>query len=108
MTEKDRNRVVYWMLLKHYQWHMYIAATTEGLCYVGSHNAPFVEMERWVNKKLQGHSLVEDVDAMKPYAEELIDYLEGRRKKYRYYRWIFTERHFKWRFGRHCEKFRLV
>ena len=82
MTEKDRNRVVYWMLLKHYQWHMYIAATTEGLCYVGSHNAPFEEMERWVYKKLQGHSLVEDVDALKPYAEELIDYLEGRRKEF--------------------------
>ena len=36
---KSNENIVYWMLLKHGQWTMYVAATTEGLCYVGSQHA---------------------------------------------------------------------
>ena len=39
---------------------MYIAATTEGLCYVGSQNAPFEELATWVKKRLPTHVLSED------------------------------------------------
>ena len=82
MMEKNIENVVYWTLLNHNHWNMYTAATTAGLCYIGSPNASFEEMETWVKKKLSGHALTEDVELLQPYAVELIDYLEGRRKKF--------------------------
>ncbi|MBE1556881.1 methylated-DNA--[protein]-cysteine S-methyltransferase [Sporosarcina limicola] len=80
--EKKIENIVDWMLLKHGQWTVYIAATTEGLCYVGSQNAPFEELTSWVKKRLPSYVLSEDVDILKPYATELIDYLQGRRKDF--------------------------
>ncbi len=55
---------VYWTLLNHSQWNMYIAATTEGLCYIGTPNAPFEELEAWVNKRLPSHTLTEEADIL--------------------------------------------
>jgi methylated-DNA-[protein]-cysteine S-methyltransferase len=80
--EKNNESIVYWMLLNNGQWTMYIAATTEGLCYVGSQNAPFEELATWVKKRLPTYALLEDEHVLKPYAVELIDYLAGRRKAF--------------------------
>ena len=80
--EKNNENIVYWMLLNHGQWTMYVAATTEGLCYVGSQHAPFEELAIWVKKRLPTYVLSEDENVLKPYATELIDYLEGRRKEF--------------------------
>ncbi|MFJ7827417.1 methylated-DNA--[protein]-cysteine S-methyltransferase [Psychrobacillus sp. NPDC096623] len=80
--EKSRESIVYWMLLNCGPWTMYIAATKEGLCYVGSQLAPFEELSKWVKKRLPAYVLLEDKYVMKPYATELTDYLEGRRKKF--------------------------
>ena len=80
--EKNNENIVYWMLLNHGQWTMYVAATTEGLCYVGSQHAPFEELAIWVKKRLPTYVLSENEYVLKPYATELIDYLEGRRKEF--------------------------
>ncbi len=80
--EKNNESIVYWMLLNNGTWTIYIAATTEGLCYVGSQNAPFEELAAWVNKRLPTYVLSEDGHVLNPYAVELIDYLEGRRKEF--------------------------
>ncbi|ASN05411.1 methylated-DNA--[protein]-cysteine S-methyltransferase [Virgibacillus necropolis] len=80
--EKNNKGIVYWMLLNNGPWTMYIAATTEGFCYVGSQNAPFEELATWVKKRLPTYVLSEDEYVLKPYATELIDYLEGRRKEF--------------------------
>ena len=55
--EKNSENIVYWTLLKHSQWNMYIAATTEGLCYIGTPNAPFEELVTWVKKRLPTYIL---------------------------------------------------
>lgn len=80
--KKDSKNVMYWTLLKHKQWNMHIAATTEGLCYIGSPNAPFEELVSWVKKRLPSYTFTEDAEGLQPYATELIDYLEGRRKEF--------------------------
>ncbi len=80
--EKNNESIVYWMLLNNGQWTMYIAATTEGLCYVGSHHAPFEELATWVKNRLPAYVLSENEHILKPYVVELIDYLEGRRKAF--------------------------
>lgn len=78
----NKENTVYWMLLDHKTWHLYIAATNRGLCYVGSPDAPFEELAKWVEKKLPNHKFLEDKNVMKPYETELIEYLEGRRKEF--------------------------
>ncbi|WP_318618265.1 methylated-DNA--[protein]-cysteine S-methyltransferase [Sporosarcina sp. YIM B06819] len=80
--KKNIEDIVYWMLLTHESWAIYIAATATGLCYVGSQCATFEELAIWVEKRLPTYRLSEDEDRLKPYAIELIDYLEGRRKKF--------------------------
>lgn len=81
MTNNNES-IVYWMLLKYGQWAIYVAATTKGLCYVGSQNAAFDELSTWVKKRLPNYILLENEDVMKPYVAELIDYMEGRRKEF--------------------------
>lgn len=81
MTERSE-KIVYWMLLKHENWNMYMAATAAGLCYVGSPNASFDELAAWGKKRFTSIQLLEDNERVKPYAMELIDYIEGRRKNF--------------------------
>jgi len=80
--ERESESIVYWMLLNRGPWTIYIAATREGLCYVGSQHAPFEELKTWVKKRLPAYVLSESEYVMKPYITELMDYLEGRRKEF--------------------------
>nr|WP_254119563.1 methylated-DNA--[protein]-cysteine S-methyltransferase [Bacillus sp. FJAT-29790] len=69
-------------MLNHKGWNIYIAATSKGLCYVGSQNTPFEELSAWAEKRFPGSSLVEDDEKLQSYAGELIEYLEGKRKSF--------------------------
>lgn len=80
--EQNKGNVIYWTLLNHGHWNIYLAATTEGLCYAGPHNAPFEELATWVKKRLPAYTFVEDSSVLEPYAAELMDYMEGKRKKF--------------------------
>lgn len=75
--------IVYWMHLNNGSWALYIAVTSDGLCYVGSPYAPFNELETWIKKHLPTHQMQEDESALKPYAAELTDYLEGRISRFK-------------------------
>ena len=103
--EKNSEKNVYWTSLNHSQWNMYIAATTEGLCYIGTPNAPFEELEAWVNKRLPSHTLTEEADILQPHAVELVDYLKEQRR-ISYCQSIFMVLLFNKLSGRHCKKFR--
>jgi methylated-DNA-[protein]-cysteine S-methyltransferase len=76
------NSPIYWMLLTHEDWNMHIAATSEGLCYVGSQNHPFEELSYWAKSRFSGSSLIWDVEKLQPFATELIEYLQGLRKSF--------------------------
>ncbi|MFC5603688.1 methylated-DNA--[protein]-cysteine S-methyltransferase [Sporosarcina koreensis] len=80
--EMKNEKIIYWMLLNHGHWNIYMAATAEGLCYAGPHNAPFEELAAWAKKRLPAYTLVEDRSVLEPYAKELIDYMEGKRKEF--------------------------
>lgn len=73
---------VYWTHLSIDSWSIYLAATEEGICYVGSQNAPFTELVNWENKQLPTFTLLEDELVMKPYVSELTDYFEGKRSSF--------------------------
>ncbi|WP_462413063.1 methylated-DNA--[protein]-cysteine S-methyltransferase [Neobacillus sp. Marseille-QA0830] len=80
---KPNNKpTIYWSLLHHKDWNMYLASTDTGLCYVGSQNMPFEELAEWAHKHFPGSPLTQDEPKLNPYSEELIEYLDGRRTSF--------------------------
>ncbi|GEM_PF-3239732 len=49
---------VYWALFSHDSSNLYLAATDQGLCYVGSPDAPFEELKAWVSKHIAEYDLI--------------------------------------------------
>lgn len=80
--ETKNKSTLYWFLLKFKDWKFYIASTSKGLCYVGSHNKPFEELCEWAKKRFPGSLLIEDGEKLEPYAVEITQYLEGKRKTF--------------------------
>lgn len=52
------NKTIYWTLLIHKHWRMHIAATSNGLCFIGSQNETFEELNTWASKKLPQHTFI--------------------------------------------------
>ena len=73
---------IYWSFLVYKNWEIYIAATSKGLCYVGSPNRPLEDLAEWANKRLPGGILVESQEELKRYEIELAEYLGGKRKSF--------------------------
>lgn len=80
--ETKTNQVIYWTALVHEEWKIYIAATSKGLCYVGSQNKPMEELADWVANRFPNGVLVQDDAKTEPYATELIEYFQGKRKSF--------------------------
>jgi methylated-DNA-[protein]-cysteine S-methyltransferase len=78
----NESKFIYWTRFKYEHWNMYIAATAQGLCYVGSQNKEHNELENWAKKRLPSYDLVESAENMQSYEEELIDYVTGKRKNF--------------------------
>jgi methylated-DNA-[protein]-cysteine S-methyltransferase len=81
-VETKNNQVVYWTLFVYEQWKMFIAATSNGLCYVGSQNKPFEELLNWVKNRFPNSVLVQDDEKLQPYTVELAEYFRGQRKTF--------------------------
>ncbi len=79
---KDQSEKVYWTLLNHEGWQLYLAATEKGLAYVGSIDAPFEELSAWVSKRIPNYALEENRSLMKPYEMEIVEFLEGLRRDF--------------------------
>ena len=73
---------LYWAHLKYEHWDIYIAATKDGISFVGSQEAGFEELEKWAKKRIPNYKLQEEVNMLEPYMICLIDYLRGRNKEF--------------------------
>ena len=82
MTQLHNKTTIYWTLLKNNDWNMYIAATSKGLCFVGSQNRPFEEVSKWAEKAFSGSQFEENNEILRPYSEQIMEYLEGERKDF--------------------------
>lgn len=69
---------VYWTRLILGEWSVYGAATAKGLCYIGTPDASFEELEHWVNKHFKQVKLEENEAIFHPYVNELENYLAGK------------------------------
>jgi methylated-DNA-[protein]-cysteine S-methyltransferase len=75
-------RKIYWTLIIHQYWMIYLGVTSKGLCFVGSQNRPIDELADWVESRFPGAELVPDDGRCKPYAIELLEYLQGERQSF--------------------------
>ncbi|MCY8521901.1 methylated-DNA--[protein]-cysteine S-methyltransferase [Bacillus atrophaeus] len=78
--QAKRHTIIYWTLFVCNQWNVYIAATSKGLCFVGSKD--FDELVLWAERKFPQHTLVQDDKVLHPYVAELEEYIKGDRKKF--------------------------
>jgi methylated-DNA-[protein]-cysteine S-methyltransferase len=74
--------IIYWTLMVNDIWNLYVAATSKGLCYVGSPNKPFEELSMWVKKRFPNSELVQNDEKLRPYVTEINEYLQGNRKSF--------------------------
>lgn len=77
--EQNHNQIVYWSHFSHEQWEIHLAATSGGLCYVGSPIQSFNDLERWVKIHLPDCLLLLDHGKLEPYTSQFKDYFQGRR-----------------------------
>lgn len=70
---------VYWSVAYFNEQPMYIAKTDKGLCYIGSPNAPFSELETWVIKKIPQANFVESEDIFADDKREIMEFVRGER-----------------------------
>lgn len=75
--------VLYWTLFEYDEWKIYMAVTSKGICYIGSQNQPFEELSAWIEKRFPGELLKQDDVKLLPYTEELMEYFQGQRKKFK-------------------------
>lgn len=68
-------QIIHWGIIEFEHGPIYIAATPQGLCYVGSPEEDFEHMV----KRFPAADFAENSEAMEPYANELKEYLEGGR-----------------------------
>ncbi|MFE6135664.1 methylated-DNA--[protein]-cysteine S-methyltransferase [Bacillus sp. NPDC057893] len=77
-----KNKSLYWMLLTHENWRLHIAATENGLCFIGSQDENFEELNVWARKKLPQHILTRNPYYLQTYTKEIIEYLENKRETF--------------------------
>ncbi|GAF63372.1 O6-methylguanine-DNA methyltransferase [Bacillus sp. TS-2] len=80
--ETNNKPTLYWSFLEFHDWNFYMASTFKGLVFVGSQNNSIEELFEWAKKRLIGSSIIKDQERNKPYAAEIIQYLEGTRKNF--------------------------
>lgn len=77
-----KTRVIHWSQLEFDHWRIHVAATEQGLCYVGSHGAPLKQLITWSNKYLPDYTLIQNEHLMQRYVTELSEYFAGEREQF--------------------------
>jgi len=78
------HQYVYWTHLEDKKFNFYLAATEEGLCFVGSLNQSIGELMEWTQKRLPNHQLIKGDEKLQPYVCELREYLNGERQTFNF------------------------
>lgn len=73
---------IYWTRLIYKSWNLYIAATNNGLCYVGAQDGSFEDLVLWAKKHMNEFQLMEDAKKLQLYSNQLVEYFAGERKEF--------------------------
>jgi methylated-DNA-[protein]-cysteine S-methyltransferase len=78
--DHNPSATISWSQLTHEDWSLHLAASEQGLCFIGSQGQALDELAQWADAhRLPGSVLIRDDEALQPYAEPLIAYLQGTR-----------------------------
>ncbi|WP_313467799.1 methylated-DNA--[protein]-cysteine S-methyltransferase [Carnobacterium sp.] len=80
--ENKVSQLVFYQQLDNQEWPLYLAATSEGLCFVGSLGEGFAELEKWTEKYVLDALLEENEAETAKYAEQLQEYFKGERSRF--------------------------
>ena len=78
----NETQTIYYRRVDTKHWSIYVAATNKGLCYIGSANGGMEEMCNWIEKNRPNAKLIEDWNQVSAYADQLIAYLNEKRKHF--------------------------
>ena len=73
---------LYWSVLDETEWKLHIAATEDGLCFVGSLGQSLDELTKWAGSRCPQRALIRDDDKLSPYMRELAPYVQGQLKQF--------------------------
>lgn len=84
MKQKQKQKqmqtvTVYWSIMEDSGQALYMAATDEGLCFVGGWNEALEELEKWTSSKYPGSTLIRDDVRLAHYRNGLAAYMNGER-----------------------------
>ena len=68
---------IYWSSIDHDEWSFIIAATSRGLCYVGSQDKPLEELIDWAKRRCPESQLIQDDVKLHPYITQFIEFFKG-------------------------------
>lgn len=77
------NSVIYWTPYTYEDWTLTLAASFQGLCYVGLPNTSQVDLETFVQKHFPGWVLQQDARALREVGHQLDEYFAGTRRQFR-------------------------
>ncbi|MBW8584852.1 MULTISPECIES: methylated-DNA--[protein]-cysteine S-methyltransferase [Bacillus] len=78
----SKEPMIYWTLFTRNDWSLYTAATSKGLCFIGSNHGSFEEFEQWAKKSLPQYRLARGDEKLAPYTAELSEYIENGRSAF--------------------------
>ncbi|GFN30271.1 methylated-DNA--[protein]-cysteine S-methyltransferase [Paenibacillus xylaniclasticus] len=73
---------LYWSIISYDSWNLYLAATADGLCFVGSNGHPFNELLQWAAARMPGSELLRDDNRLQPYINQFSEYFAGKRRDF--------------------------
>ncbi|WDL98541.1 methylated-DNA--[protein]-cysteine S-methyltransferase [Alicyclobacillus sp. ALC3] len=73
---------VYWDTLQHGDWTLHFAATDTGLCCISLPNETLDTLRQWLTRHVSGANPIHDPEGLRPYVEQVAEYLEGRRTEF--------------------------
>lgn len=79
---EQRNFVIYWSTFVHEGGSILAAATTVGLCYVGTQAASFEQLTAWAHRWARDSKLQEDEQRLVPYIIQVTEFLQGKRTEF--------------------------
>ena len=78
----QKEQIIYYQLLLHKQWQVYIAATEKGLCYLGTEHSSMDDLVKSCKKQFPNSRLIEATDELISFRDQLIEYFDGVRMQF--------------------------
>lgn len=68
--------------MTYLDWKMYLVFTEKAICYIGTPNNSFDEIEQWTQRKFPNNELIQNDQLAEIYSKEITEYLNNERKAF--------------------------